>query len=416
MNEHFKSPVAQSDPVIANALAQERQRQSSYIELIASENIVSRAVLDVLGHEITNKTLEGYPGARFHGGGACVDIAEQAAIDRAKDLFGCEYANVQPHSGSQANLAVFFALLKPGDRVLSLDLAAGGHLSHGLGANLSGRWFEAHHYGVERETGLIDYNKVEARAAEVKPKLLIAGGSAYPRAFDFPRLAEIAKKVGATFHVDMAHFAGLVAGGVHPSPLPHADIVTCTTTKTLRGPRGGVILAREADWGKRLQSAVFPGTQGSIHTQVIAAKAVCFGEALKPEFKTYAAQVQANARTLSAELGSRGIRIVGGGTDTHLVLLDLSTLGLKGKDAEAALEAAGITSNKNPIPYDSPRPPEWMGLRLGSSAATTRGLREPEFAELADIIANVLHAASENRSVEKQRERTTVLCQQFPIY
>lgn len=416
MTAHFTASIGQADPLIADALKQERTRQSDYIELIASENIVSRAVLDVLGHEITNKTLEGYPGARFHGGGACVDIAEQAAIDRAKELFDCGYANVQPHSGSQANLAVFFALLSPGDRILSLDLAAGGHLSHGLGANLSGRWFDAHHYGVHRETGLIDYDAVEAQAQEIKPKLLITGGSAYPREIDFARLAEIAQGVGALFHVDMAHFAGLVAGGVHPSPIPHADIVTCTTTKTLRGPRGGVILARDENWGKKLQSAVFPGTQGSIHTQVIAAKAVCFGEALRPEFKSYAASVQANARALAAGLASRGIDIVSGGTDTHLVLLDLSSLGLKGKDAETVLEDVGITSNKNPIPYDSPRPLDWIGLRLGSSAATTRGLGTPEFEELSDIIAATLKAAADGSGCDSQRPRVDALCTRFPIY
>ncbi|MEM7426084.1 MAG: serine hydroxymethyltransferase [Pseudomonadota bacterium] len=416
MNSHFNAPVGEADPLIADALSQERQRQNSYIELIASENIVSRAVLDVLGHEITNKTLEGYPGARFHGGGACVDTAEQAAIDRARKLFGCEYVNVQPHSGSQANLAVFFALLKPGDKVLSLDLAAGGHLSHGLGANLSGRWFEAHHYGVDRESGLIDYDAVEARALEVQPKLLIAGGSAYPRTFDFPRMAAIAKKAGALFHVDMAHFAGLVAGGAHPSPLPHADIVTCTTTKTLRGPRGGVILARDADWGKKLQSAVFPGTQGSIHTQVIAAKAVCFGEALRPEFKAYARDVAENARTLANGLQTQGIGVVSGGTDTHLVLLDLTSVGLKGQAAERALEAVGITSNKNPVPFDAPRPPDWVGLRLGTSAATTRGLKESEFKELADIIATVLQAASRGEEAAGQAPRVAALCERFPIY
>ena len=313
-------PLAESDPLIAGLLADEKARQGAQIELIASENIVSRAVRDALGHEITNKTLEGYPGARFHGGGRYVDAIEQAAIDRARELFDCAYVNVQPHSGSQANLAVFFAILQPGDKVLSLDLAAGGHLSHGLGANLSGRWFDAHHYGVERETGLIDYDALARRAVALRPKLLIAGGSAYPRAFDFERMAAIARQAGALFHVDMAHFAGLVAGGVHPSPLPHADIVTCTTTKTLRGPRGGVILSNKPEWARKLQAAVFPGVQGSIHTQVIAAKAVCFGEALTPAFRSYAAQVKANAAALAASLTEQGIRIVSGGTDTPCCL------------------------------------------------------------------------------------------------
>ena len=316
MTAHFEQHVGDTDPLVAEALGQETTRQQSQIELIASENIVSRAVLDALGHEMTNKTLEGYPGARFHGGGRFVDVVEQVAIDRAKELFGCAYANVQPHSGSQANLAVFFTLLKPGDRVLSLDLAAGGHLSHGLSANLSGRWFDAHHYGVDRETETINYDEVERLSIELQPKLLIAGGSAYPREIAFERMAEIARKVGAFFHVDMAHFAGLVAGGVHPSPIPHADIVTCTTTKTLRGPRGGVILSKNPEWARKLQAAVFPGVQGSLHTQAIAAKAVCLGEALRDDFKAYAAQIKTNAQTLASTLASRGIRIVSAGRRT----------------------------------------------------------------------------------------------------
>lgn len=333
MTTHFHSGVADTDPLIAIALANEKRRQHDQIELIASENIVSRAVMDALGHEMTNKTLEGYPGNRFHGGGQYVDVVEQAAIDRAKELFGCGYANVQPHSGSQANLAVFFLLLKPGDKVLSLDLAAGGHLSHGLTANLSGLWFEPHHYGVDPKSEVIDYGALERQAEALKPKLLIAGGSAYPRELDFERLGKIAKKVGAWLHVDMAHIAGLVAGGVHASPFPHADIVTCTTTKTLRGPRGGLILTNNPDWFKRLQLAVFPGVQGSIHTQVIAAKAICLGEALTPAFKTYAAQVKTNAAVLAETLQARGIRVVSGGTDTHLVLLDVSSKNLTGKQA-----------------------------------------------------------------------------------
>ena len=312
MSTHFQQNVVAADPLIAAALADERTRQQDQIELIASENIVSRAVLDALGHEMTNKTLEGYPGNRFHGGGKFVDVVEQAAIDRAKQLFHCDYANVQPHSGSQANLAVFFLLLMPGDKVLSLDLAAGGHLSHGLKANLSGRWFKPHHYGVDAETEVINYDELEELAEEVQPKLLIAGGSAYPREINFERMSQIAKNVGAWFHVDMAHIAGLVAAGVHPSPFPHADIVTCTTTKTLRGPRGGLILTNNEDWMKRLQAAVFPGVQGSIHSQVLAAKAICLGEALTDEFKEYAAQVKANAATLAATLQKRGIRIVSG--------------------------------------------------------------------------------------------------------
>ncbi len=419
MAAHFSSKIQATDPLIAEALSAERKRQSDQIELIASENIVSRAVLDVLGHEITNKTLEGYPGARFHGGGRFVDVTEQAAIDRAKELYDCDYVNVQPHSGSQANLAVFFATLKPGDKVISLDLAAGGHLSHGLGANLSGRWFEAHHYGVDQETGLIDYDKVETQALELTPKLLIAGGSAYPREIDFERLAAIAKKAGALFHVDMAHFAGLVAGGVHPSPIEHADIVTCTTTKTLRGPRGGVILSRDAVWERKLQSSVFPGVQGSIHTQVVAAKAVCFGEALRPEFKSYARQIQANARALAKTLMENGVNVVSNGTDTHIVLLDLASHKLTGSRVEKALERADITSNKNPVPYDVPKPSEWVGLRLGSSAATTRGLGEGEFVDLGEIIAEIVkaEAAGDLSSVlSGAKARTSDLCKRFPIY
>jgi len=419
LTKHLEAALSESDPLIAEALSHEKTRQQSQIELIASENIVSRAVLDALGHEMTNKTLEGYPGARFHSGGRFADITEHAAIERAKELFSCAYANVQPHSGSQANLAVFFALLKPADKVLSLDLAAGGHLSHGLGANLSGRWFEAHHYGVERETGLIDYDKVESIATEVCPKLLIAGGSAYPREIDFGRMAAIARKVGALFHVDMAHFAGLVAGRVHPSPLPHADIVTCTTTKTLRGPRGGVILSNNVDWMGKLQSAVFPGVQGSIHTQVIAAKAVCFGEALSPAFRAYAAQVKTNAMTLAQTLIDRGIRIVSGGTDTHVVLVDLSRQNLTGGAVEKILEAANITSNKNPVPFDQPKPADWVGLRLGSGAATTRGLKEAEFSELGQIIADLIMAAASGDAQDailKAQGRCARLCAKFPIY
>ena len=419
MTTHFISSVADVDPIVDRALNGERMRQQDQIELIASENIVSRAVLDALGHAMTNKTLEGYPGNRFHGGGQFVDIVEQLAIDRAKKLFGCGYANVQPHSGSQANLAVFFLLLQPGDSVLSLDLAAGGHLSHGLTANLSGRWFTPHHYSVDPNSEVIDYNAVEAKALKVKPKILIAGGSAYPRKLDFERLGEIAKKVGAWLHVDMAHIAGLVAGGTHPSPFPHADIVTCTTTKTLRGPRGGLILTNNEDWFRRLQSAVFPGVQGSIHTQVIAAKAICLGEALQPTFADYAAQIVANARSLASTLQNRNIRIVSGGTDTHLVLLDLSNNGLTGKRAEIALDKVNITSNKNAVPNDSPRPQDWVGLRLGVGAATTRGLVESDFAELGNIIADVIEAEAigdlDNVIVDAQK-RVARMCINYPIY
>lgn len=419
MSQHFSQSVAQTDPIVAEALKNEESRQQDQIELIASENIVSRAVLDTLGHAVTNKTLEGYPGNRFHGGGQFVDVVEQAAIDRAKDLFNCDYVNVQPHSGSQANLAVFFLLLKPGDKVLSLDLAAGGHLSHGLKANLSGRWFEPHHYGVDADSEVIDYDALEKQALEIQPKLIITGGSAYPREIDFARMGEIAKKVGAHFHVDMAHFAGLVAAGVHPSPFPHADIVTCTTTKTLRGPRGGLILTNNEDWFKKLQSAVFPGVQGSIHSQVLAAKAVCLLEASTSDFKAYGAQVKANAAKLAKTLQNRGLRIVSGGTDTHLVLVDLSSKGITGKRAETVLERANITANKNAIPNDSPRPPEWVGLRLGAGAATTRGMKEAEFEALGNMIADLVESEATgdtDTAVARCKDTVASLCQSFPSY
>ncbi|OWV75376.1 serine hydroxymethyltransferase [Rhizobium sp. R339] len=416
---HFNTTVQDADPLVADALASERARQQNQIELIASENIVSRAVLDALGHEITNKTLEGYPGNRFHGGGQFVDIAEQAAIDRAKQLFNCGYANVQPHSGTQANLAVFFLLLKPGEKVLSLDLAAGGHLSHGMKANLSGRWFDANNYSVNPQNEVIDLDEMERIAEEIRPKLLITGGSAYPRELDFERMSKIAKKVGAHFLVDMAHIAGLVAGGVHPSPFPHADIVTCTTTKTLRGPRGGLILTNNEEWYKKLQAAVFPGVQGSLHSNVLAAKAICLGEALRDDFKLYARQVVANAKVLAETLADRGVRIVSGGTDTHIILLDLSSKGLLGKQAETLLAKANITSNKNPIPGDSPRPPEWVGMRLGSSAATTRGLKEEEFRVLGHVIADLIDAETEGRTEEivgTARAKIAELTEKFPVY
>ena len=410
--EFFTAGVAQRDPTIAEALASEGRRQQQQIELIASENIVSRAVLEALGHEVVNKTLEGYPGARYHAGGRFVDVIEQAAVDRACELFGCAYANVQPHSGSQANLAVFFALVRPGDRVLSLDLAAGGHLSHGLRANLSGRWFEAHHYGVSRETGMIDYDEAAARVLEVRPRLLIAGGSSYPRTLDFERLADAARTVGAYFVVDMAHIAGLVAGGAHPSPISHADIVTCTTTKTLRGPRGGMILARDESWRKKLQAAVFPGVQGSIHTQVIAAKAVCLGEALQPEFRVYAHQVKRNAARLAAVLADGGLAVVTGGTDTHIVLLDLADIGMTGQAAERVLERSGITTNKNPIPFDVSNPAKWSGLRIGVAAATTRGFREREMEQLAQVISSLLTSPGAGDEAQRIVAR---LCRSFPL-
>ena len=395
---HASRSLADTDLAVSETLENEVRRQGVQIELIASENIMSAAVREALGHPIGNKTLEGYPGRRFHGGGEHVDAIEKLAIKRAKDLFEAGYANVQPHSGTQANQAVFFTLLKPGDRILSLDLAAGGHLSHGAGANLSGRWFDPHHYGVDRETGLLDYDEIEARAREVRPALLIAGGSAYPRAIDFERMGQIAASVGARLLVDMAHIAGLVAAGAHASPLPHADIVTCTTTKTLRGPRGGLILARSNYFSKRLQSAVFPGVQGSLHSNVLAAKAVCLGEALRPEFQDYGRRVVDNARTLARALEERGLRVVGGGTDTHMVLLDLSSLGLLGSQAETVLALAGITSNRNPVPFDARSPSKWTGLRLGVSAATTRGFYTAEMEVLGAGIAELLRAAARSET------------------
>jgi glycine hydroxymethyltransferase len=418
MSGFFHSGVAATDPLISDALDRELVRQQTQIELIASENIVSQAVLDALAHPITNKTLEGYPQHRFHGGGEFVDIIEQAAIDRAKQLFSCDYVNVQPHSGTQANQAVFFATVKPGDKILSLNLAAGGHLSHGAAPNLSGRWFDAHHYGVDKESGLIDYDEAARLAQQIQPKLLIAGGSAYPRVIDFERLSYIAKAVGALFLVDMAHFAGLVAAGAHPSPLPYADIVTCTTTKTMRGPRGGMILSRDSNWAGKLQSAIFPGVQGSLHSQIIAAKAVCLGEALSDDFKLYGRQVVENAKTLGQELSARKIKLISGGTDTHMVLLDFSASNLSGQQVQDALSEANITSNKNPIPFDSSKPSEWSGLRLGVAAATTRGLGSKDFKILGGIIADLINNCKSKNEVlvEENRNKILALCERFPIY
>ena len=418
MSEFFTSHVTDSDPLVGDALASELQRQQTRIELIASENIVSRAVLDALGHPMTNKTLEGYPGHRFHGGGEFVDVVEQAAIDRARELFDCEYVNVQPHSGTQANQAVFFATVKPGDKILSLNLAAGGHLSHGASPNQSGRWFDAQHYGVDRETGLIDYDMVARMAAKIRPALLIAGGSAYPRCIDFERLRRIADSVDALYLVDMAHFAGLVAAGVHPSPLPHADIVTCTTTKTMRGPRGGLILSRDSSWAKQLQSAIFPGVQGSLHSQIIAAKAVCLGEALSDEFKQYGKRVVDNARMLGQTLTEHGIKLVSGGTDTHMLLLDFSSRGLSGQQVQDHLARINLTSNKNPVPFDSVNPSQWVGLRLGVAAATTRGLQRDDFKLLGEIIARTIEHCEDDAVGQLQDDRHKVLqlCERFPIY
>src|SRR6266853_3248265 len=386
----FAAPLAETDAEIADAIRRELGRQRDEIELIASENIVSRAVLEAQGSALTNKYAEGYPGRRYYGGCAFVDIAERLAIERAKRLFGCGFANVQPHAGAQANQAVLLALLKPGETILGMSLAAGGHLTHGAPPTLSGKWFHAVSYGVRAEDARIDYDEVERQAEQHRPRLIIAGGSAYPRIIDFARFRAIADKVGAYLMVDMAHFAGLVAGKAHPNPIPHAHVVTTTTHKTLRGPRGGMILCEDPEIARRIDSAVFPGLQGGPLMHVIAAKAVALGEALQPEFAGYARAVVENAQTLAATLVEAGLAIVSGGTDTHLMLVDLRPLGLTGRDAEQALERAGITCNKNGIPFDPQKPTVTSGIRLGSPAATTRGFGAAEFREVGLMIDEVL--------------------------
>jgi glycine hydroxymethyltransferase len=415
----FTSSLADSDPDLAKSLTDELHRQQTQIELIASENIVSRAVLEAQGSVLTNKYAEGYPGRRYYQGCHYVDVAEQLAIDRAKRLFNCAYVNVQPHSGAQANGAVMLALTKPGDTILGMSLDAGGHLTHGAKAAMSGKWYNAIQYGVTADTHLIDYDEVERLAVEHRPVIIIAGGSAYPRQINFTRFREIADKVGAYLHVDMAHFAGLVAGGVHPSPLPHAHVVTTTTHKTLRGPRGGMILSNDEALGKKFNSAVFPGLQGGPLMHVIAAKAVAFGEALRPDFKLYAARVIENAKVLAAKLEARGCAVISGGTDTHLALIDLRPKGVTGKQADDALERAGITCNKNGVPFDPLPPAQTSGIRIGSPAGTTRGFGPAEFSEIGDMIADVLDAlvAQDNGAVEAAvRTRVEALCLRFPIY
>ncbi|GGF70771.1 serine hydroxymethyltransferase [Terasakiella brassicae] len=418
----FTATLAESDPEIYASMRKELGRQQDQIELIASENIVSRAVIEAQGSVLTNKYAEGYPGRRYYGGCEYVDISEDLAIERAKKLFNCEYVNVQPHSGAQANGAVFQALLQPGDTIMGMTLASGGHLTHGAPPAQSGKWFNAVQYDVSRETQDIDYDAVEKMAIENNPKLIIAGGSAIPRQINFARFREIADKVGALLMVDMAHFAGLVAGGVHPSPLPFADVVTTTTHKTLRGPRGGMILSNNVDLGKKINSAVFPGLQGGPLMHVIAAKAVAFGEALRPEFKDYAAQVVANAKVLAATLVERGCDIVTGGTDTHLMLVDLRPKGVTGKMADAALERAGITCNKNGIPFDPEKPMVTSGVRLGTPAGTTRGFKEEEFKQIGNLISDVLdglaaNGEDNNQGVEQEvRAKVGELCAKFPVY
>jgi glycine hydroxymethyltransferase len=421
-NRFFSDTLDQADPELAAAIAQELGRQKHEVELIASENIVSRAVLDAQGSVLTNKYAEGYPGRRYYGGCQFVDIAETLAIERAKQLFGCEYANVQPHSGAQANQAVFFALLQPGDTFLGLNLAAGGHLTHGSPVNQSGRWFNVVPYGVGRDDHRIDYDEVERLAREHRPKLILAGGSGYPRVIDFARFRAIADSVGAWFMVDMAHFAGLVAGGVHPNPLHHADVVTTTTHKTLRGPRGGMILSNAEEIAKKVNSAVFPGLQGGPLMHVIAAKAVALGEALRPEFKAYTEAVVDNAQVLAEGLAKGGLDLVSGGTDTHLMLVDLRPKRLTGRAAETALGRANITCNKNGIPFDPEKPMVTSGIRLGTPACTTRGFGKDEFRHVGQLIIEVLDGLARdgeegNGETERAvRDKVLALTGRFPIY
>jgi glycine hydroxymethyltransferase len=418
----FTASLAEADPEIADAIDKELGRQNHEIELIASENIVSRAVLEAQGSVMTNKYAEGYPGKRYYGGCQFVDIAEQLAIDRAKKLFGCGFANVQPHSGSQMNQAVFMALLNPGDTFMGLDLAAGGHLTHGSSVNMSGKWFKVAPYGVRREDQLLDYDEIARKAAEAKPKLIIAGGTAYSRIWDFKRFREIADSVGAYLMVDMAHFAGLVAGGAHPSPIPHAHVVTTTTHKSLRGPRGGVVLTNDEEIAKKVNSAVFPGLQGGPLMHAIAAKAVAFGEALRPDFKIYARNVVENARALAETLRAAGFAIVSGGTDNHLMLVDLRPKRLKGNVSEKALVRAGLTCNKNGVPYDPEKPFVTSGIRLGTPASTTRGFGIAEFKEVGTLIAEVLDAVAQSEDgtaplVEAAvKQKVRALADRFPIY
>ena len=413
---NLKEVLQQSDPEIAKYVNGELNRQREKLELIASENIVSPAVLAAQGSVLTNKYAEGYPGKRYYGGCEFVDEVETLAIERAKKLFGAEYANVQPHSGAQANMAVFFALLQPGDTVMGMNLNDGGHLTHGSPVNMSGKYFNIVPYGVDKETETIDYDALEAKAKECKPKLIVAGASAYARTLDFPRLAEIAHGVGAYLMVDIAHIAGLVAAGEHPSPIPYADVVTTTTHKTLRGPRGGMILCRDAEFGKQFNKAVFPGIQGGPLMHVIAAKAVALGEALRPEFKEYAKQVVKNAAVLSKTLQEEGFRIVSGGTDNHLMLVDLTNKGITGKTAQTVLDEVNITANRNTIPFEPLSPFVTSGLRLGTPALTTRGFKEADLQEVGKIIALVLSDTENEEKKAEARKRVAALCKKYPLY
>ena len=408
--------LKESDPKVFEAIDHELNRQRTKLELIASENIVSKAVLEAQGSVLTNKYAEGYPGKRYYGGCEYVDVVEQLAIDRAKKLFGAEYANVQPHSGAQANMAVFFALVKPGDTVMGMNLTDGGHLTHGSPVNMSGKYFKIVPYGVRKEDERIDYDELERIAKECKPKLIVAGASAYARIIDFERMANIAHSVGAYLMVDIAHIAGLVAAGLHPSPVPYADVVTTTTHKTLRGPRGGMILCKDAEFGKQFNKAIFPGIQGGPLMHVIAAKAVALGEALQPSFKEYAQQVVKNAKVLADELTADGFRIVTGGTDNHLMLVDLTSKNLTGKVAQNLLDEVNITVNKNTIPFEPLSPFVTSGIRLGSPALTTRGFKEDDMKEVADIIALVLDHPEDAAAKEEAKKRVAALCKKYPLY
>lgn len=407
--------LAKQDPNVKAVIDQELMRQRDKLEMIASENIVSQAVMEAQGSVLTNKYAEGYPGKRYYGGCEHVDVVETLAIERAKRLFGAEHANVQPHSGSQANFAVYFAMLKPGDTIVGMNLSHGGHLTHGSPVNVSGTYFNVIPYGVNAETQQIDYDEFRKIVLEAKPKLIIAGGSAYSRQIDFKKMADVAHEVGAIFMVDMAHFAGLVAAGLHPNPVEYADIVTTTTHKTLRGPRGGMILCKE-EYAKAIDKAVFPGIQGGPLMHVIAAKAVALGEALQPEFKEYAEQVIKNAKVLAAELMAKGLTIVSGGTDTHVMLVDVRNTGLTGKEAEHLLDEIGITANKNTIPFDPASPFVTSGVRLGTPALTTRGLKEDDMKEIADIIATVLQNPEDTAKHQDAAKRVAALCEKYPLY
>ena len=404
------------DTEIQEAINKELSRQRDKLEMIASENIVSTAVMQAQGSILTNKYAEGYPGKRYYGGCEYVDIVEQLAIDRAKKLFGAEYANVQPHSGAQANTAVYFALLQPGDTILGMNLTDGGHLTHGSPVNISGKYFKIIPYGVDKETERIDYDELERLAKEHQPKLIVGGASAYSRIIDFERMAQIAKSVGAYFMVDMAHIAGLVAAGLHPSPVPYADVVTTTTHKTLRGPRGGLILCRDAEFGKQFNKAIFPGIQGGPLMHVIAAKAVAFKEALSDEFKVYQQQVLDNAKALADELVKKGFRIVSGGTDNHLMLVDLRSKNITGKEAQFLLDEIGITANRNTIPFEPLSPFVTSGIRLGTPALTTRGLKEEDIREVADIIADVIENREDSAVIETTKAKVQAICKKFPLY